>query len=76
MKKERKAGERSMEKHYVSRSEIAVERHFGNGSISIEQVIGLVKLLERDIGGGEFNWNVLSAGIRLKAVNMSTSGMI
>lgn len=64
-----------MEKHYVSRSEIAVERHFGNGSISIEQVIGLVKLLERDIGG-EFNWNVLSAGIRLKAVNMSTSGMI
>lgn len=75
MKKERKAGERLMEKHYVSRSEIAVERHFGNGSISIEQVIGLVKLLERDIGG-EFNWNVLSAGIRLKAVNMSTSGMI
>ncbi len=65
-----------MEKHYVSRSEIAVERHFGNGAISIEQVIGLVKLLERDIGGGEFNWNVLSAGIRLKAVNMSTSGMI
>lgn len=75
MKKERKAGERLMEKHYVSRSEIAVERHLGNGSISIEQVIGLVKLLERDIGG-EFNWNVLSAGIRLKAVNMSTSGMI
>lgn len=65
-----------MEKHYVSRSEITVERHFGNGAISIEQVIDLVKLLERDIGGGEFNWNVLSAGIRLKAVNMSTSGMI
>lgn len=65
-----------LEKHYVNRSEIAVEKHFGNCAISIDQVIDLIKLLERDIGGGGFDWNVLSAGMRLKAVNMPISGMI
>lgn len=65
-----------LEKHYVNRSEIAVEKHFGNCAISIDQVIDLIKLLERDIGGGGFDWNVLSVGMRLKAVNMPISGMI
>lgn len=72
-----KYGESLMEKHIVSRSEISVERHFDHScSLSLNAVMKLLQMLDRDMGGGEFEWPVQFAENGSVAMNTFLSGTI
>lgn len=65
------------EKHYVSRSAISVEKHFGGCAlISIDNLIKLFLLVNRDMGGGEFEWPAQFAENGSVAMNTFLSGTI